>query len=112
MSLSVSISTSVVLSVANNEEVDNTWGEVQGLVGFAVDDGDAVSVPVTGPRHPSAKDKEWGTGKREQKTLFWIRMCLLDDKFPLDLPELSKYFDEKEETIKQHEMKGQYDKMG
>lgn len=71
MSLSVSVSTSMVLSITNDEEVDNTWGEVQGLVCFAVDDGDAVSVPVTGPRHPSAKDKEWGTGKREQKTHYF-----------------------------------------
>lgn len=74
MSLSACLSTSVVLSLANNEEVDNTWGEVQRLVGFTVDDGDAVSVPVTGPRHPSAEDEEWGTGRRGQKTLFWIRV--------------------------------------
>lgn len=71
MSLSASITTSAVLSLANNEEVDNTGGEVKCLVGFAVDDGDAVSVPVTGPWHPSAKDEEWGTGKRGQKTHYF-----------------------------------------
>ncbi len=71
MCLGASLSTSVVLSLAKDEEVDNAWGEVQRLVGFAVDDGDAVSVPVTSPRHPSAEDEEWGTAGRKDKRHFF-----------------------------------------
>lgn len=66
--LSVSVSTFMVFSFTNDKEVDNARGEVQRFMGFVVNDRNAVSVPITGPWHPSTEDEEWGTRERAQKT--------------------------------------------
>lgn len=45
-------------------------------MGFAVDDGDAVSVAITGPRHSSTEDEERWTGKRHRRFYMQITRAM------------------------------------
>lgn len=45
-------------SFSDDEEVNDPGGEVQRYVFFTVDHCDAVSVPVTGPRHTTTEQQE------------------------------------------------------
>lgn len=48
----------VLRSISDDEEVNDSGGEVQGHMGFAVDHGDTVPVPIAGPRHATAEQQE------------------------------------------------------
>lgn len=48
----------VVGAISDDKEIDDPGGKVEGHLCFTVDHGDAVSVPVAGPRHATTEQQE------------------------------------------------------
>lgn len=56
----------MVWSVSDDEEVDDSGGEVQSHVCFTVDHTDTVSVTVAGPGHAATEEEERRPGHTEK----------------------------------------------